>query len=62
METAMSRKQKDELPRQSAEPDERSTKLNEAVDRDSKREPAQPSNVKPRPTERPDLVWAEHED
>jgi hypothetical protein len=58
----MDRNREDGLPPQHAEPDQRLTKPNETVDRDPKNVPAEPQNAEPRPAERPDLDWAEHED
>ncbi len=63
MESAMSRNQKDESPQRRAQPEQPLTKPNETVERDPMNPvPAQPPAAEPRPAERPDLDWAEHED
>jgi hypothetical protein len=55
--------QKDEsLPRR-AHPDQPPlTKPDETVERDPMRAPVPPSDAEPRPSNRPDLPWDEHED
>jgi hypothetical protein len=64
MEIIMSRNrnQKDEAPQRRAEADQPLTDANETVERDSVKGLVQPTDPKPGPAERPDLVWAEHED
>lgn len=58
----MDRNSEDRLPPPHAEPDKRLTNPNETVDRDPKNVPPEGPDVEPRPAERPDLDWAEHED
>jgi hypothetical protein len=58
----MSRNQKDESPQRRAEPDQPLTKPDETVEGDPMKVPVQPPDAEPRPAERPDLDWAEHED
>jgi hypothetical protein len=63
MEFAMSRNQKDESPQRSDEPDQPKIRPDETVERDPLNPvPVQPPDAEPRPAERPDLDWAEHED
>ena len=57
----MSRNQKDESQQQRAEPDQPLKDANKAVERDPGNMPVQPSDA-PKPRDRPDLDWAEHED
>jgi hypothetical protein len=61
-ETIMSSNNRDETPQQSTEPDEPITEANEGLERDPMKIPVQPTDAEPRPAERPDLGWAEHED
>jgi hypothetical protein len=56
------RNQKDETPQRPAETDQPLTDVNETVERDPMKGLLQPTDPEPRPAERPDLDWAEHED
>ncbi|HLE62588.1 MAG TPA: hypothetical protein VI750_05605 [Pyrinomonadaceae bacterium] len=58
----MSRNQKDESPQRRAEPDQPLREENETLERDPEKVSGQPTDADPRPAERPDLDWAEHED
>jgi hypothetical protein len=62
MESDMSRNQKDDSPQRSAEPEQPLTKPNENVERDPMKVPEPPPDAEPKPSKRPDLDWAEHED
>jgi hypothetical protein len=66
METVMSRnrnqKDEDEAPQRRAESDQPLREENETLERDLVKESVQPTDAEPRPAERPDLDWAEHED
>ena len=57
----MSRNQKDELPQRHVEPDQ--PMPNETVTGDPLNPtPVPPPDKEPKPSKRPDLDWAEHED
>jgi hypothetical protein len=58
----MSRNQKNETPQQRADSDKPSGKANEIVEGDPMKVPVEPTDAEPKPAERPDLIWAEHED
>jgi hypothetical protein len=66
METVMSRnrnqKDEDETPQRRAEPEQPLTKRDETVERDPMNVPEPPPDAEPKPSKRPDLDWAEHED
>ena len=53
---------RDEAPQQRAEPNQPLREENETVERDPVKVSVQPTDPEPRPAERPDLDWAEHED
>jgi hypothetical protein len=62
MESDMSRNQKDDSPQRRAEPEQPLRKRDETVERDPMKVPEPPPDAEPKPSKRPDLDWAEHED
>ena len=58
----MSRDEKDESPQWRTEPKQPLTKPNDTEGDATNPVPGQPPDAEPSPTERPDLVWNEHED
>jgi len=62
MENAMSRDEKDESPHWRIEPKQPLTKPNDTEGEAMNPVPGQPPDADRAPTERPDLLWNEHED
>lgn len=53
---------REEVPQRRDKPDQPVTDANETVERDPVKVPVQPTDAEPRPEQRPDLDWVEHED